>query len=56
VLAPVAAVEVLLLLAVGANLTEIALVLFGLQLVCAGMMLSLSLRTPAPPPPVPATA
>jgi O-antigen/teichoic acid export membrane protein len=56
VLAPAAAVEVLLLLAVGANLTEIALVLFGLQLVCAGTMLSLSLRTPSPPPPVPATA
>jgi glycosyltransferase involved in cell wall biosynthesis/O-antigen/teichoic acid export membrane protein len=49
VLAPAAAVEVLLLLLVGANLTEIALVLFGLQLVCAGMMLGLSLRTPSPP-------
>jgi hypothetical protein len=49
-------VEVLLLLLVGANLTEIALVLFALQFVCAGLMLSLSLRTPSPPPPVPAPA
>jgi glycosyltransferase involved in cell wall biosynthesis/O-antigen/teichoic acid export membrane protein len=49
VLAPAAAVEVLLLLAVGANLTEIALVLFGLQLVCAGIVLGLSFRTPSPP-------
>jgi hypothetical protein len=48
VLAPAAAVEVLLLLAVGANLTGIALVLFGLQLVCAGIVLGLSLRRPAP--------
>jgi urea transporter len=40
---------VLLLLAVGANLTEIALVLFGLQLVCAGIVLGLSFRTPSPP-------
>jgi O-antigen/teichoic acid export membrane protein len=56
VLAPAAAVEVLLLLLVGANLTEIALVLFALQFVCAGLMLSLSLRTPSPPPPVPAPA
>jgi glycosyltransferase involved in cell wall biosynthesis/O-antigen/teichoic acid export membrane protein len=48
VLAPAAAVEVGLLLLVGANLTEIALVLFGLQLVCAGIVLGLSLRTPSP--------
>jgi hypothetical protein len=41
-------VEVGLLLLVGANLTEIALVLFGLQLVCAGIVLGLSLRTPSP--------
>jgi len=49
VLAAAAAVEVLALLAVGANLTGIALALFGLQLVCAGSMLALSLRTPATP-------
>ncbi len=54
VLAPAAAVEELLLLAVGANLTDIALVLFGLQLVCAGLVLALSLRSPAPRMPVPA--
>jgi hypothetical protein len=55
VLAPAAAVEVGVLLLVGANLTEIALVLFGLQLVCAGLVLGLSLRTPTPPR-VPAAA
>jgi O-antigen/teichoic acid export membrane protein len=49
VLAPAAAVEVLLLLAVGANLTEIGVALFGLQLVCAALVLGLSLRTPLPP-------
>jgi len=49
VLAAAAAVEVLALLAVGANLTGIALALFGLQLLCAASMLVLSLRTPAPP-------
>jgi len=49
VLAAAAAVEVLALLVVGANLTSIALALFGLQLLCAGSMLVLSLRTPAPP-------
>ena len=49
VLAAAAAVEVLALLAVGANLTGIALALFGLQLACAGAMLALSLRTPATP-------
>ena len=49
ILAAAAAVEVLALLVVGANLTSIALALFGLQLLCAGCMLVLSLRTPAPP-------
>ncbi len=49
VLAAAAAVEVLALLVVGANLTSIALALFGLQLICAASMLLLSLRTPAPP-------
>ena len=49
VLAAAAAVEVIVLLAVGANLTGIAFALFGLQLVCAASMLVLSLRTPAPP-------
>ncbi|HMJ94932.1 MAG TPA: glycosyltransferase [Thermoleophilaceae bacterium] len=49
VLAAAAAVEVLALLVVGANLTSIALALFGLQLLCAASMLVLSLRTPAPP-------
>jgi glycosyltransferase involved in cell wall biosynthesis/O-antigen/teichoic acid export membrane protein len=51
VLAAAAAVEVLALLAVGANLTGIALALFGLQLLCATSMLALSLRTPATPAP-----
>jgi O-antigen/teichoic acid export membrane protein len=54
VLAPAAAAEVLLLLVVGANLTDIALVLFGLQLVCAGLVLALSLRSPSPRVPAPA--
>ena len=54
VLAAAAAVEVLALLAVGANLTGIALALFGLQLFCAASMLALSLRTPATPAPAPA--
>ena len=54
VLVVAAAAEVLLLIAVGANLTQIALVLFGLQLVCAVSMLALSLRRPAAP--VPAAA
>jgi hypothetical protein len=49
-----AAAEVVLLIAVGANLTQIAFVLFGLQLVCASSMLALSLRKPAAP--VPAAA
>ena len=54
VLGVAAAAEVLLLIAVGANLTQIALVLFVLQLVCAVSMLALSLRKPAAP--VPAAA
>ena len=49
VLAAAAALEVLALLVVGANLTSIALALFGLQLLCAASMLVLSLRTPALP-------
>jgi glycosyltransferase involved in cell wall biosynthesis/O-antigen/teichoic acid export membrane protein len=52
VLAAAAAVEVLALLAVGANLTGIALALFGLQLLCAASMLTLSLRAPATRTPV----
>ena len=51
VLGVAAAAEVLLLIAVGANLAQIALVLFGLQLVCATSMLALSLRRPAAPLP-----
>jgi hypothetical protein len=54
VLGVAAGAEVLLLIAIGANLTQIALVLFGLQLVCAGSMLALSLRKPAAPVPAPA--
>jgi glycosyltransferase involved in cell wall biosynthesis/O-antigen/teichoic acid export membrane protein len=54
VLAAAAAVEVLALLAVGADLTGIALALFGLQLFCAASMLTLSLRAPATPTPAPA--
>ena len=54
VLAAAAAVEVLALLEVGANLTGIALALFGLQLFCAASMLALSLRAPATPAPAPA--
>ena len=49
VLVVAAVSEVLLLLGVGANLTGIALALFGLQLVCAGGMLALSFRGPASP-------
>jgi O-antigen/teichoic acid export membrane protein len=50
VLGVAAAMEVLLLLAVGADLTGVALVLFGLQLLCATVLLSLSLRgAPARP-------
>ena len=39
-----AALEIGLLAFVGANLTEVAIVLFGLQLFCAGSILTLSLR------------
>ncbi len=41
--------EVVLLLAVGANLTGVALALFALQLVCASAVLALSFRGPASP-------
>ena len=44
VLAVAAALEIGLLAFVGANLTEVAIVLFGLQLFCAGSILTLSLR------------
>lgn len=44
VLAAAAVMEVVLLAAVGANLTGVALALFGLQLACATIILTLSLR------------
>lgn len=44
VLAVAAALEIGLLAFVGADLTEVAIVLFGLQLFCAGSILTLSLR------------
>lgn len=44
VLAVAAALEIGLLAFVGANVTEIAIVLFGLQLFCAASILTLSLR------------
>jgi len=44
VLAVAAALEIGLLAFVGANLTEVAIVLFGLQLFCAVTILTLSLR------------
>jgi O-antigen/teichoic acid export membrane protein len=44
VLAAAAVMEVVLLAAVGANLTGVALALFGLQLSCATIILTLSLR------------
>ena len=47
VLALGAVAEVLLLLAIGADLTEVALALFGLQLACAAGVLALSLRNVA---------
>jgi hypothetical protein len=45
-----------LLAGIGGHLTEIALALFGLQLFCASIVLTLSFRGrgPAPPPHVPA--
>jgi O-antigen/teichoic acid export membrane protein len=48
VLAAAAAAEVLVLLAVGAHLTRIALALFAIQLVCAVCVLVVSMRTRAP--------
>jgi len=44
VLAVAAVLEIGLLAFVGADLTEVAIVLFGLQLFCAGSILTLSLR------------
>ncbi|MET0205863.1 MAG: glycosyltransferase [Thermoleophilaceae bacterium] len=51
VLAPAALVEVLLLLGIGANLTEIALALSALQLACATAVLALSFRRAGARPP-----
>ena len=48
VLAVAAAAEVLVLLAIGPDLTGIALGLAGLQLACAACVLTLSFRTRAP--------
>jgi glycosyltransferase involved in cell wall biosynthesis/O-antigen/teichoic acid export membrane protein len=48
VLGVAAAAEVGLLLVLGANLTGIALALFGLQLLCAGVVLALSFRAGSP--------
>jgi O-antigen/teichoic acid export membrane protein len=48
VLAAAAVVEVVALIAIGANLTAIALALFGLQVVCAATLLTLSLRKAEP--------
>jgi hypothetical protein len=50
VLAAAAALEVALLLMVGANLTGVALALFGLQLACAATVLVLSFRGAVPQP------
>jgi glycosyltransferase involved in cell wall biosynthesis/O-antigen/teichoic acid export membrane protein len=52
VLGVAAAAEVGLLLVLGANLTGIALGLFALQLLCAGVVLSLSFRAVSPREPV----
>ncbi|MBN1530588.1 MAG: oligosaccharide flippase family protein [Thermoleophilaceae bacterium] len=46
VLAPAAVAEVAVLVIVGADLTSVAIALFGLQLICAALMLILSLRRP----------
>jgi hypothetical protein len=56
VLGVAAAMEVVLLAGIGGHLTEIALALFGLQLFCASIVLTLSFRGrgPTPPPHVPA--
>ena len=53
-----AALEVLVLLAIGARLTEVALALAGLQLTCAVGVLTLSFRTKArrAPPALPVAA
>ena len=59
VLGVAAAVEVLLLAGIGANLTGIALALMALQFACAAVVLTLSFRGAAPanpPPPPPPTA
>jgi O-antigen/teichoic acid export membrane protein len=44
-LAVAAAAEVVLLASIGANLERVALALFGLQVVCAAVLLTLSFRT-----------
>jgi glycosyltransferase involved in cell wall biosynthesis/O-antigen/teichoic acid export membrane protein len=58
VLGVAAALEVLLLVGIGANLTGIALALMALQFACAAVVLTLSFRGAAPavrpPPPPPA--
>ena len=51
ILAPAAIAEVVLLVAIGANLTQVAIALFGLQLVCAVTMLALALRYTRPKKP-----
>jgi O-antigen/teichoic acid export membrane protein len=48
VLAVAAASEVIVLLAIGAHLTRIAIALFAIQLACAACVLTVSLRTRAP--------
>jgi len=48
VLALAAAAEVIVLLALGAHLTRIAVALFAIQLACAACVLTVSLRTRAP--------
>jgi glycosyltransferase involved in cell wall biosynthesis/O-antigen/teichoic acid export membrane protein len=50
VLAPAALLEVGLLAGIGADLEQVALALFGLQLVCAVILVTLSFRTKAGPP------
>jgi glycosyltransferase involved in cell wall biosynthesis/O-antigen/teichoic acid export membrane protein len=50
VLGPAALAEVLLLLGIGANLTEIALALSAVQLACASAVLVLSFRRGSAPP------
>jgi len=48
VLAVAAVAEVIVLLAIGAHLTRIAVALFAIQLACAACVLTVSLRTRAP--------